>query len=290
MIPMDIDPQLLHRFLDADPEGTGWARSQEQPLTLPNAAGWCEALAVNRSTYEHPAEFLPDWIKIEDQGQIGSCAGMSNSSAGEICRRNELRASEYLQFSGMAAYLIAQEFDGIKGDRGSTISSGVRYATKHGYARESSFPYPRSYVASIPQAARESVFKVENAVQIKDTQSFLDWILTNQGPIFIGMRWTQYMDNQDVVETFLGPQRNDRHGGGHAVFLYGWTTIKSKVYPILWNSWSKRWGREGKKPVSPNATTEILSDRMTVAVGYTWRKSPVPEDYSFAKDIRSIWS
>jgi len=290
MIPMDIDPRELHRFLDADPEGTGWARSKERRMDIENASNWCRALGVNRSTYQHPAEFLPDWIKIEDQGQIGSCAGVSNSSSGEICRRNELRGQDYLQFSGFAAYQIAKERDGIRGDRGSTISSGVWYATQHGYARESAYPYPRQYTAGIPQVARESVFKVENAVAIKDPQSFYDWILTNQGPIFIGMRWTQHMDKQDVIETFLGPQRNDRHGGGHAVFFYGWTTLKSAVYPILWNSWSKRWGREGKKPVSNTAITEILGDRMTVAVGLTWRRSPEPEDYSFVTDIRSLWS
>lgn len=289
MIPMDIEPSQLHKFLDKDPEGTGWARSLEKPMRLSDAKKWCQSLAVNRATYDHPAEFLPDWIKIEDQGQIGSCAGMANTSSGEICRRNELRAKEYMQFSGMAAYRIAQEFDGINGDRGSTISSGVRYATNHGYAPESAFPYPRQYVSRIPKEARESVFKVENAVAIKDPQSFLDWVITNQGPIFLGMRWTQYMDNQDVVETFLGPQRNDRHGGGHAIFFYGWTTLRSNVYPILWNSWSQRWGRQGKKPVSQKAISEILSDRMTVAVGYTWRRSPQPEDYSLYDDVRSVW-
>ena len=291
-IPQDLDPTQLHAFLDKNPEATGWAFSRENRLNLARLGDadttWCHQLPSFGSPYfqdNFPAEFLPTWIKIEDQGQIGSCAGNALTSAGEICERNEHAGQKYRQFSRLAAYQIGKRRDGIRGDGGMTIDSGVWYGTQHGFALESDYPYPNppNYPGDkIGQNAFGSVFKIPSARVIRDLDSFMQWLTTNQGPIYIGMRWTKWCDaDPNYITTFLGPQRNDRHGGGHAVFFYGWTTQQKTLCPFIWNSWSTRWGNRGRKAVFPAAIREMLSDNITTCVGFTWRRRPQPQDWSF---------
>jgi hypothetical protein len=291
MIPTNIRPEELHLYLHQHPEASGWAWTRENQVNIDRlgdaATTWCNALPMGSST-GHPAEFLPTWIKIEDQGPISSCGGNSLTSCGEVCERNEHRGSQYRQFSRMAAYQISKRRDGIRGDGGMTIDSGVWYATQHGFALESDYPYPARYPGdNIPPQAFGKEFTVENARRIRDVASFMQWLTTNQGPIFIGMRWTKWCDNErDFIRTFLGPQRNDQHGGGHAVMFYGWTTNNVGVCPIVWNSWSTRWGNQGRKAVFPLALQEMLADRITTAVGFTWRRKPEPENWSFWQNFQ----
>ena len=274
----------LYEFLRENPTGTGWRWDLEKPRRQRlNARTWTQRLNLNRGTYNVPKQFDPEcdpsFIQVEDQGQIGSCAGNANTSCGEICNRNE--SGEYPQFSRMGAYLLAQEKDGLLGsDSGSTIESNLEVA-EEGYCFESTFPYPSSYTSRIPSAARrERIYQLPGAMPITDSKTLFDWILTNQGPVYIGMRWTRMMDEQDVIKDFFGPRRNDRHGGGHSVFFYGWTTIADEFCPWLWNSWSRRWGRDGRKPISRSAFDQIFTDNFTRCFGFRWRQKPEVEDWS----------
>ncbi len=291
MLDPNIDPFQLHQYLDRNPEATGWAFSRENRqnlLTLGDAGQWCSALpAYGDAAYTAtiPAEFLPTWIQIEDQGQIGSCAGNSLTSCGEICERNEHGGKLYRQFSRMAAYQIGKKRDGIRGDNGMTIDSGVWYGTQHGFSLESDYPYPSPPVYpgdNIPPQAFGKVFKIESGRLVRDYDPFMQWLTTNQGPIYIGMRWTKWCDaDKNYITTFLGPQRNDRHGGGHAVFFYGWTTQNGVKCPILWNSWSRKWGNMGRKAVFPTAIKEMLADKITTCIAFTWRRRPEPQNWNF---------
>lgn len=295
MLP-NIDPNRLHEYLNEHPEATGWAKSRENRAMLHrrlgNGRAWCAGLPSVGSSYyggNFPKEFIPSWNKIEDQGQISSCGGNSLTSCGEICERNESRGKVYRQFSRMAAYQISKKRDGIRGDNGMTIDSGVWYGTQHGFSLEKDYPYPSRYPGDqIPQAAKGNIFQINGARAITDTDTFFKWLTTNQGPIYIGMRWTQWCDKEErFIRTFLGPNRNDRHGGGHAVYFYGWTTISDGMLcPILWNSWSKRWGYMGRKAVFPKAIGEMLGDNITTCVGFHWKRSPQPENWSLWERYR----
>ena len=65
------------------------------------------------------------------------------------------------------------------------------------------------------------------------------------------------------------------------MFFYGWTTQQKTLCPFIWNSWSTRWGNRGRKAVFPAAIREMLSDNITTCIGFTWRRRPQPQDWSF---------
>ncbi len=91
--------------------------------------------------YEEPEEIdCRSWMRIENQGSMGSCQGHAQTTVGEYCYH--VAMGEVIQFSPLFAYIATQRIDGINGDRGSTIAGGVENAETNGLCPLEGLPLP----------------------------------------------------------------------------------------------------------------------------------------------------
>jgi hypothetical protein len=226
-------------------------------------------------------------IRVESQGQMGSCAGHSLSSNLEwiYCIATQ---GKIVQLSRMAGYILAQEKDGITSDAGSTIGAGVKVAQEIGLPREEFWAYPRSYSRQKPannwrdDAANH---KIAKAVRITSFEQWQTWLGSGQGGIHTGISWGSSM-NRAVVETFSAG------GGGHSVAalcLSDRKDARGDRYSWIANSWSESFGSKGWQEWSPTAIKQMLQHRFTHFVGLSDMPNVKPREYTLEtlkKDLR----
>ena len=220
-----------------------------------------------------------DTIKIEHQGSMGSCQGHALSSIVEWCYMLQTGDVDGVQLSRAAAYFETQRLDRIRGDRGSTISGGVKLARTWGVPEERLWPYPARYDTSRPRdwdavTASANLHRIENAVKVTDYEQARAFLGSNVGGISIGVRWSR---NYGAVI-----DRAHKGKGGHAVALISLSKRKGKDgQPYLWllNSWGTRWGNRGWAEVSPSTLRSWLRDSFTTAVGLTELPNIQPREF-----------
>lgn len=224
-----------------------------------------------------PAEVDPEKMGflIEDQLQMGACQGHDLSSC---CEWNILQEHGVtVQLSRWFAYRMTQRIDGITGDRGSTISGGLKLARETGLCLEELCPYPDSYVSFAPtqeQLASAALYRCGAWVDFRNNpgdpwDSALQW-LAAYGTISIGIQWPPGLNSQFIIEAFA-----PGGSGGHAVAILGYVRINGVLYLKVANSWNKRWGRKGYFLISRRAFLQMLEHRYTACVGLTSMSSPV---------------
>jgi hypothetical protein len=217
-------------------------------------------------------------IRVENQAQMGSCAGHSLSSNLEwiYCIATQ---GKIVQLSRMAGYILAQEKDGITSDAGSTIGAGVKVAREIGLPREEFWAYPRSYSRQKPannwrdDAANH---KIAKAVRITSFEQWQTWLGSGQGGIHTGISWGNSM-NRPVVETFVPG------GGGHSVAalcLSERRNAQGESYSWIANSWSESFGNKGWQEWSPAAIRQMLQHRFTHFVGLSDMPNVKPRSYT----------
>lgn len=217
-------------------------------------------------------------IRVENQAQMGACAGHSLSSNLEwiYCIAT---GGQIVQLSRMAGYILAQEKDGIRSDAGSTIGSGVKVATEIGLPREEFWPYPQRYSRQRPGNAWEqdaATYKIARAVRITSFEQWQTWLGSGQGGIHTGLSWGNSM-NRAVIETFSAG------GGGHSVAALCLSDRKDSRgdrYSWIANSWSESFGNKGWQEWSPTAIRQMLQHRFTHFVGLSDMPNVKPREYT----------
>lgn len=229
------------------------------------------------------------WLRVENQGQIGSCQGASLTTCLEYCYAVATHAVE--QFSMMYAYLLSQKFDGINGDRGSTLSGGTK-AAKQGICRDKLGPYPRTYpgMSWMTQAMHDDAknFKLKSHTTLKSADEIRNYLGAGAGIVHIGIMWGNEMtpDANGCIRRFSGSG-----GGGHAVVLCGYLPDSdvgqrsSKGYwLLLQNTWAKRWGVQGFAYLDPSAAETMCRHRFSAIVGRSDMETPnirtLPHDFT----------
>jgi C1A family cysteine protease len=220
----------------------------------------------------------------EDQLQIGSCQGQSLTDTAEYAMY--VANGEIVQFSRMFAYLGSQKMDGISGDNGSTLSGGTKLVSQYGLCLESTYPYPRSYpsggVRNVPQGAWDEAkrFLMKGALDIEKAEDIRQFIGSGAGQVQIGIAWGDFMEPKGGFITSFRPSGNF---GGHAVVFAGYvpdSQVNKKssagYWLILKNSWSRRWGINGRAYVDPGAAADMLKHKFTVMVGRSDMGAPKP--------------
>ena len=254
----------------------GWAIELEDFAALDRLPG-DDAILAMRGHYE-ATQFDPrDVIRVENQGSVGSCQGHSLSTCVEWCACIATGHAE-LQLSRAMAYYWTQKIDGIRGDRGSTISGGVKLAQQTGVCREQLWPYfarynPKSPVSDAEIKADAARSKIETAIRITSYDAARTFLESGQGGIHIGIPWKSSMKNA-VVESFSGGG-----GGGHAIALLSASSrVDRQSRPYIWlcNSWGESFGNRGWCEVAPAAIEGMLRDRFTVFVGLSDLITPEP--------------
>lgn len=232
--------------------------------------------------WEPPRELDPrPWFDIHNQGNQGSCQGQSLADGGEWL--HVIAEGTEIQLSRGFAYLASQEFDGIRGDSGSTLSGGTKAAAR-GLPLESAFEYTDDYGAlnSRYRSQRDTllagdVYKFPGAAPLGSAEDCYRWLSGWLGTIQIGIAWG-LPDQWEI--TSYSPGR-----GGHAVLIAGyvhmpgWGDIEKGF--LLKNSWSTRWGRNGWALVHPRAIDQMCSYRSNVFVARSDMQAPRPRRERF---------
>lgn len=165
-------------------------------------------------------------VNIVDQGQVGSCQGQSLAKCFQICFY--LATGRVLNFSAMCGYIIAQQYDGIRGDQGSTLSGGQKVATVHGMCLEKFWPYTGQYDRRIK--TDRFPFMLKSAQPTNDPDEIREALALGL-PVQTGVAWNRQLD-QEVVTAYDG--RNNQ--GGHSTLLWQGKNI---------NSWGTAWCQDG---------------------------------------------
>lgn len=236
---------------------------------------------------DRPKELDPrKWSPVRNQGQEGSCQGHAITAAGEGCYH--VRTGEFQPFSPDAAYYLTQQVDGIRGDRGSTISGGMKVANTVGFCPEKEMPYSDRYnPQDLPKNIKEicAPFKVSKH-KLFDTstspfQQAFDWISLGLGFVSFGIMWNVSVDNDGYIKW------NPGGGGGHANAIMGYGPLQNDGLPeYLWgkNSWGA-WGPlKGWYKIKRSVMERWSQDRFTVTVGISDMENVKPRKISFVNN------
>lgn len=248
------------------------------PLELEDRAFY-ESLEETPKTFRsvaRPSEILIDWHKTENQGPIGSCQGNGLSSALE--RIQWATKKKKVQLSRIFAYLATQKIDGLLySDRGSTISGGAKLATTNGVCLEERTGYPSRYPSRdqvdkiLSQANYEAgaEYKALKATRLtQDADEAMDLIAGGAG-ISFGISWYSGLIPRDrIVRSYNAPA----NAGGHAMFIGG--------YRANGNLLAANSHGDGIYEITPDAWSQMLRARWTVAIALTGAESPTIDWYN----------
>lgn len=258
---------------------TGYILGREDRQYLNSLQGEQAVLAM-RGTYNEVRLDPRKIIKVENQKNLGSCAGHSLSSILEWIYAITT-GGDLIQLSRAMAYFATQEIDGIRGDNGSTIMGGVKLAKTKGVCREQLWPYPTKYDNRWPQN-RDAVledaakFKIASETRITTYEGFRTFLGSGQGGIHTGIAWGDSM-NRAVVDRFVPGS------GGHSICglcLSERVDSKGEPYAFIQNSWSESFGNGGWQEWSPTAIRQMLQHRDTVFVGISDMPEAKPREWT----------
>lgn len=188
-----------------------------------------------------------EWEDVLNQRQQGACQGFAAAASGAFA--TYLDTGQEVHLSSGFAYYASQEFDGIRGDSGSTLSGGTK-ALARGIPLESSFPYRPSYNDGIASYRSQKsqllsdtakLYKCTGAIPLRNAGEVADFIFTKSGFVQIGIRWT--VPNAWELKSYRGGR-----GGGHSIVLGGGLKVSSWESGrgiLAKNSWDLSWGRNG---------------------------------------------
>ncbi len=209
------------------------------------------------------------WTELPNQGRQGACQGHALANCFQIALVQ--RYGIQTLFSRAAAYYLSQKFDGISGDRGSTLAGGQKVA-ESGLCLEVEWAYPSSYNNSQPASAEGNLnFKMMGSKRIKDAD--LAWDLLKSGvPIQTGVAWNSSFE-REVCDSYRSG------GGGHSTMLFGINENTGNA--INHNSWGTSWCGDGRNEWTKKFFDDILRrDRYAVFVAYDSTGLECPDEFS----------
>lgn len=211
---------------------------------------------------------LEDVIRIENQGQMNSCAGNSFTSVTETCVYHQSARQSIVQLSRMFAYVNGQRYSRISGDHGASLHGVVQGGVNDGLPLEQYADYTGMYYTQFSRQAydRAADFKLKTRMPCKDADQAYQGLSMRLGALYIGMAWQGQFKNP----LYGGIVDNYRESGNayHAVCMLDWSTVlDEKGYPRLklFNSHGRGYGVNGISLWSYDALNDALHSPNTVA-------------------------
>ncbi len=198
-----------------------------------------------------------------NQGSQGSCQGHALAMIFTICYF--LQTGRILHFSRAAAYYLSQRKDGIRGDRGSTLSGGQWVATQHGLCLEKDWAYPAGYNPSEPSGIIYP-YKLVASRPTRDPGVAKAWMDIGL-PVQDGIVWDNSVSRTRVTN-YIG-----RGGGGHSTVL--WTKAANGDYRRI-NSWGE-WDGDGCNENSPESIDQQVRHSFSTHICYGPAEMIYPE-------------
>lgn len=194
---------------------------------------------------------VTQWLKIENQGGVGSCQGNALTTGAEAVHYYKSGCSDVIQLSRLFAYIGSQEHGGgARGDTGSSMISGIRLLQKVGLPLESTVPYTDRYntmVSRYRAAVRNQQVLSEAAEYIigdhvvcESFEQAMAWCACRCGSVHIGMNWPIPLDSRAIAGSYSRAGR-----GGHAIEGVTCQKIDGQWYLKIANSHSTRYGDAG---------------------------------------------
>lgn len=195
-----------------------------------------------------------DLVDPLNQGNQGACQGHSLATCFTLCYF--LATGRIEAFSRAAGYYLSQRVDGIRGDRGSTLSAGMQIATKHGMCLEKDWPYPRSYDPTEPRGLTYP-FKLVASQPTSDYSQIEHAIKVLGLPVQDGIIWDNSV-SRSISTDYVGSG-----GGGHSTTLFG--MIGQNFRRI--NSWGM-WDGDGCNENTPRSLKKQVEHRYSSHIIY----------------------
>ena len=211
-----------------------------------------------------------DWLKVENQGQMGSCTGHAMTTCLEICEYIDTEGNN-IQLNRMFSYITGQTVSGLVGrDQGATIYGVVQAAKSYGICPEELWPYnSNKYTTKIPNQATSIAkeHRLQNHTRLNSYDEIFQFLAAGQGAIIIGIRWMSDHANAGAVLTKNGGRRL----GGHALALTGYTSRERRKRSniIMTNSHGTGWGLNGHTEVEADLIDVWCADNYTDIYGVT---------------------
>lgn len=226
-------------------------------------------LSLARAAYPNFNPYADPWLNLQYQGNQGACQGhaLAHCFSVALTQRYSIQAD----FSRGGAYYLSQKFDGISGDRGSTLAGGQKVA-ESGLCLEKEWPYPSRYNPRQPESANGKLnVTMPGSKRVKDPD--LAWELLAAGCcIQTGQAWTRAFE-KEVCDSYSGGS-----GGGHSTVLYGLHEETGNAWHH--NSW-RNWMGDGRNQWTKNFFASILkNDRWAVFVAYDSTNLVIPENFA----------
>lgn len=233
-----------------------------------------QTLALCAASYPQHDPFAPPLNTLMYQGPLGSCAGHAGAQSLQICYG--MATGQWLIFSRGGCYIMAQDIDGIRGDRGSTVAA-VAKVLEGGLCLESEWEYSTNYNQLRRNKPTGEVFQysVSRSQRITKDNGGADlaWDLLEKGAVL----QTGYNHNSSFDREVVDDVSNAR-GGGHSTILKGLIKRGGDIDARQDNSW-KNWMRDGRNQWSKRAVDKLFRiDRWFVLVAYSHDNTKGPAD------------
>lgn len=235
-------------------------------------------MSAYRGTFAAPAVVDPrPWLRVENQGSIGSCQGNALSTCHEIAYKIATGDTSF-QSSRRAAYIWSQRVDNIRGDQGSTLSAGMKVVQEMGLPTEATVPYfTAGYTAKIPneeKAKQEAQqYKIRKSVRMKSAQDVYDWLAAGFGGVQIGIMWPDSWMDPPAGKPLPSFRPG---GGGHSTAIVGYLSENEFINA---NSWGEQWCDGGYGIVLRKDVDAFIRHRFSEVIAHTDMSVPEPRTW-----------
>lgn len=279
-----MDYEAFYRF-----EGLGYRRDLEDLVSLEEGAKPSSELLYGDTDPRNLGKPIgvQDWMKIENQVRLNSCAGNSVTSIAEACVYYATGGQCTEHLSRMFAYINGQKFSNIQGDSGATLWGVMEGLKKDGLCLESLAPYTGSYYTQFKREAHEEAKKrlLQSWVTVTSVAQVYEGLAKRIGGLFLGSQWTPNRSNLPADNTVRSFQEQ-RGCGYHATCILDWCEEKDdNGLPLLreFNSHSEAYGDKGtakwtEKALQqcfafPNTTAFFISDMEIIKPRFDYSKA-----------------
>lgn len=191
---------------------------------------------------------------IEAQGRLGSCVAQAIVGMVEYMERRHYE--RHIDASRLFLYKIARQLDGLVGDTGAYIRTGMKALRLFGCPPERYWPYRVEDFDAVPDAfafaygqnlQALSYYRIDTGGRLRsESLELMKRFIAASYPSVLGYSVYNWgLDNGDIPM----PEPGQRRLGGHAVMVCGYDDERvigrSKGALLIRNSWGTRWGDGG---------------------------------------------